>query len=178
MEEEKGSEMEIKEEIGLLQKSKEFIGWRKKNKSHYLSYALFITGEDNDKLQVGYYDKNKDKVTTFDILCKDKRELIKIEPEENVFKKPEAKVEELKMEEVKIDVNDVLQISDRLQKEKYPGEVPVKIVIILQKLDPYGQIYNVTYVTKCFKTLNMKIDSETGDIVEDDLVSLIQLPSK
>lgn len=171
--------MDIKKEIEELQKGEVFRKWKGKNKDNYLSYALFIFDEDKDKLEVGYYNKKTDKVTTFCILnCGSENRNVKLENEENVFKKPDMKVEELDMGSEIMDVNNILSICSSLQKEKYPAETPVKIILILQKLDPYGQIYNVTYVTKCFKTLNMKIDSETGDIVEDQLVSLVQFPQK
>ncbi|PIN86848.1 hypothetical protein COV19_02480 [Candidatus Woesearchaeota archaeon CG10_big_fil_rev_8_21_14_0_10_44_13] len=171
--------MEIRKETDFLEKSRQFADWRRKNKDNYLSYILFISGEKEDKLEMGYHNKKNDKVTTFCITnCGKKERGIEIRPEENVFKKPDMDVKKLEMDTVKIDVGEALAIAQKLQKEKYPAEAPIKIVLILQNLDPYGQIYNLTYVTKCFKTLNLKIDSETGDVVEEDLVSLMQMGGK
>lgn len=171
--------MEIKKEIETLQKSREFGQWHRKNKDNYLSYALFMTGEGNDRLEVGYYNRKNDKVTTFCINgCGTGRQKIDVKPEENIFKKPDADVEELDMAGVKMDFPEVVSISQDIQKKKYPAESPIKLIMILQKLDPFGNIYNVTFVTSSFKTLNLKINAENGDVVDEQLVSLVQFPGK
>ncbi|MFC1732950.1 hypothetical protein ACFL6I_21835 [candidate division KSB1 bacterium] len=166
--------MRIKKEIETLHNSKEFKDWKEKNKESYISYALFMTGEKEDNVEIGYYNKKNDKVTTFVMGEKG----IEIKPEENVFKKPGMEVEELDVNEVKIDIPEATKIADNLQKTKYPAELPMKLIMILQKLSPLGNIYNVTFVTKTFKTLNIKIDSSSGDVVEDRLVELMQFPGK
>ncbi|MFO8016302.1 MAG: hypothetical protein R6U32_04305 [Candidatus Woesearchaeota archaeon] len=170
--------MELKREVEALQKNDKFREWKGKseNKDNFLSYILFMTGDEEDKLQVGYYNKENEKATTFDISGKDERK-VDIRSEEEVFKRPDMEVNRLDLESVDIEVGDALSTADKLQKEKYPAEIPIKVIVILQKLSPYGQIYNITYVTKTFKTLNIKVDAGTGDIVEDHLVSLIQFPS-
>ena len=171
--------MEMKKEAEFLENSPEFIKWKGKNKENYLSYMLFISGEEEDRLEVGYYNRKKDKVTTFCILgCGKKEKNIEIKPEESVFRKPEIDVEKLDINDVNVEAGETLAIAEKLQKSKYPSETPIKIIMILQKLEPYGQIYNLTYVTKCFKTLNLKIDSGTGEVVDEQLVSLMQFPGK
>lgn len=170
--------MDLKKRIGFLQESMEFKDWKAKNKDNFISYALFITGEKDDTLQIGYYNRKSDKVTTFDISADDKDKGVSIKPEESVFKKLDMKIEAISMDDVEVSISDVLSECQRLQKEKYPSETPVKIIMILQRLSPYGQVFNVTYVTKCFKTLNIKIDCGTGEIVHEELVSLMQFPSK
>lgn len=171
--------MQIKKEIEKLERSREFAEWRKKNRDSYLSYALFMTGEEEDKVEIGFYNRKNDKVTTFCIHgCEKGKMSVEVKPEESVFKKPDMEVEELDIGKIKIDVPEATSIASNLQKEKYPAEFPMKLIIILQKLSPFGNIYNVTFVTKTFKTLNIKIDAGSGDVVEDNLVSLMQFPGE
>ncbi|MBW3022928.1 hypothetical protein KY308_02405, partial [Candidatus Woesearchaeota archaeon] len=57
--------------------------------------------------------------------------------------------------------------------EKYKTHIPIKRIAILQHL-PIGQVWNITYVTQSFNTLNIKINAETKEIVSDKLVSIVQ----
>ena len=50
----------------------------------------------------------------------------------------------------------------------------MKEVVILQNLD-VGQVWNITYITKSFQTLNIKIDAETGDVLEDKLHQIFSM---
>ena len=75
------------------------------------------------------------------------------------------------MDDVKLDISDALGKANLLQKEKYSVHNPVKIIVILQTI-PEGTVYNITYITQSFKTLNIKVSAITGDIVADKLLSI------
>ena len=49
-----------------------------------------------------------------------------------------------------------------------------KIIAIIQNLDK-EQIWNVTFLTQSFKTLNLKIKSDNGEIIEKKLDSLFKI---
>ena len=91
--------MDLKPAIQKLEKSPEFREWHKNHKSTYFSYAFKIPQEmgEND-WQLGFYDKKKDKITTFMIAGDN----IKIRPEEEIFKREETKVSGVNLEKVKI----------------------------------------------------------------------------
>ena len=72
------------------------------------------------------------------------------------------------MEEVKIDVLDCLEKIHDIQHNNYPSELPVKKIVVLQTIEE-GQVYNVTYVTSGLKTLNIKMDSRTGEVKSEKL---------
>ena len=90
-----------------------------------------------------------------------------------VFKHPDHTVAELDIETVNIEVDEALEVAQKLQEEKYPKSSPFKRIIILQNLEQ-GQVWNITYVTQNFKTLNIKIDAGNGKIAEHKLLDLIQ----
>jgi len=79
--------MELKPALKKLEESREFKKWRQKNKSTYFSYAFKILQEmDPDEWQIGFYNKKKDKITTFMIGSGS----INVRAEEEIFKKEDT----------------------------------------------------------------------------------------
>ena len=161
--------MELKQAIKKLEQSKEFKDLNEKNKDIYFSYALIMIENDkNSPWQLGFYNKSTDKIITF--VVEDK---IKTEKEEEVFKKPGMEVKPLDMEKAKISHDEILKIAQKFQKKEYPKELMSKTIVILQNLEQYGNVWNITFVMHSFKTLNMKINTENGNIIEHNLQSLL-----
>jgi len=157
-----------------LKKLKQSKQYKDMNKDIYFSYALIMM--ENNKAgpwQLGYYHKSTDKMITFIV-----EDEIKMEKEEEIFKKPEMKVKPLDIEKAKIPYEEILKIAQKFQKEKYPQELSSKTIAIFQNLDQYGNIWNITYVTHSFKTLNMKINPENGKIIDNNLQSLMDFVEK
>jgi hypothetical protein len=67
----------------------------------------------------------------------------------------------------------VQEIADELQKKEYKSSQPFKKIFILQNLDQWGQVWNVTFITTDFKTLNIKINAENGKVLSHKLISII-----
>lgn len=160
----------FKEALDLLKNSKEYKNWQKDNADCYLSYAFYVVDKDDTNWKIGFYHKNEDKITSFDI----GEEKIKIEPQEEIFKKEEKSVEELNLDDVKLDLAEAVALANNLQKEEYSTENPIKIIAILQNLGNM-QVWNLTFLTQNFNTLNFKIKSDTGRVLEKKLVSLMQM---
>lgn len=159
----------FKEALDILERSKEFKEWRKGNPKAYLSYGFLVIEEQNDNWKIGYYHKGEDKITSFDV----GKGKIAIEPESEVFKRKETKVEGLDLKKIKYDLADAVTIANNLQKEEFATENPQKIIAILQKLD-VGQVWNITFLTQNFNTLNFKIKSETGRVLEKKMSNLME----
>lgn len=166
--------MELKEVVKKLESSKEFKEWKKDNESSYLAHIFKMIDKPNEKVwQVGYYDKDKDTITTFTI----GDGFITKNPESEIFKKEETKIPELALSKVHKGIEDALGIANTFQGDKYPKEKPIKIIVILQNL-PIGQVYNVTFVTQTFNTLNIKINAADGKILKHQLISLMDFRAK
>lgn len=167
--------MEIKELIYGLWQNKVFADWKKKNASAYLSY-LFRTYEDSanqnawSDWQVGFYEPKEDKLATFIL---GKNDNVILQDHEEVFKKPETKVRELELGKIKIDYKQALDIAREFQKANYTHEMVGKILCILQDLENFNNIWNITYVTLAFNTLNIKIDAVSGKVVGHKLTPLM-----
>lgn len=161
--------MEIKEVIDKLCQNPEFKEWKKHDKECYLVHAFKMLDDLNENIwQIGYYNKKNDKITTFFIENDD----IKIIPEEEVYKKEKKEIKKLDIKKVKISMQDSLKKANELLKNKYK-ESSMKTVLILQNIDE-GLVWNITFVTNSFKTLNVKIDANNGKILKHELTPLME----
>lgn len=163
--------MKVQSVVADLEACKEFRAWRAKDKDSFLVHLFMVVDKEHIQWHVGYCDK-KDRITTFDIEDK-----IKIHPREQAFKKPGSVIKKLDLNLVKIDIAELLERMHRIQQEKYPSELPVRKIIILQHIDE-GQVYNMTYVTAGLKTLNIKFDAATGEIKDEQLQKLFTIDQK
>jgi len=159
------------ESISQVEKSQEFKEWKENNKDAYLTHAFTLIDELNSGVwQIGFYDKKKDTITTF-IMHQGKIEGI---PEtEKVFKEEQKIVLALDSSKAKLSFEKVQEIAEDIQKKEYKSSQPYKKIFILQNLDQWGQVWNVTFITTDFKTLNIKINSENGKVLSHNLISII-----
>jgi len=161
--------MDIKPTLEKLEKNIDFRKWHKKNKNTYFSYAFKIPQEmGSDDWQMGFYDKKKDKITTFVITG----DGINIRPEEEVFKKGETKVSAINVNKVKLSFDNIITKANEFQEKNFPKDKGMKTIAILQNISELGNVWNITYLTESFNTLNMKIDASTGKILEHNLSSV------
>jgi len=158
---------EIKSIIEKLEASPDFTEWKKDHPEFYLTHAIIILGDPEEYWQIGYYSKDLDKIVSFTI-----KDEIEIAPESDVFKQDKG-IEELKMDSVDVEFKDAVEKAKDFQKNKYPAMSPLKQIVLLQHLN-VGQIWNITYVTASFNTLNIKIHAKKGKILEDKIITLVQ----
>jgi len=162
--------MQTKDIIKDLCEHSEFKNWKKENKDCYLVHVFKMLDEPNEGIwQIGYYNKEKDKITTFFI----EKDDIKVIPEEEAYKRPKSIIKELKIDKVKTSMEEAMEKANEIMKKEYSQEQPVKTILILQNIKE-GLVWNITFVTQSFKTLNIKISAETGKVVSHELISLMQ----
>ena len=166
--------MDVKEAIATLEKSSEFLDWKKTHEHCYLVHCFLMldigTELDEAEWQIGYYDKDIDKVTTFVIGKK-----ITKNPESEAFKEEHKTINELKKQDIQQRADKILYKLQEFIEEKYPNQPIAKRILLLQNLDEYGPVWNITIVTSSFNTLSVKIDPKTADIIEHHLSSLFDL---
>ncbi|MAG72193.1 MAG: hypothetical protein CL471_18165 [Acidobacteria bacterium] len=127
--------------------------------------------EDNKEQpwQFGFYNKSKDKVITFIV----HQEKIEMQEEEEIFKKPDTKIKQIDIEKITISFKEILKKTEEFIKKKYPKELSNKTIAILQGLDKYGTVWNLTYITHSFNTINIKASPEDGKILHDKIESIM-----
>ena len=167
--------MELKSVLKQLKESKEFTVINKKNPDIFFSYAFkMLEGNKEQLWQLGFYHKSTDKVITFVV----KENTIEILEEESIFKKPDTEVKPIEIKKVKISFENILKATEEFRKKKYPNELTNKTIVILQNLHDYGTIWNITFITYSFNTLNIKINVENGKIVHHSISPLMNFIKK
>ena len=73
-------------------------------------------------------------------------------------------IKELDAEKVRLEFDEALEKAKEFQKKEYRNEQILKEIFILQHIER-GQVYNITFLLSSFKTLNIKIDAASGEIV-------------
>lgn len=161
--------MDLKPALKKLEESGDFRKWRQQNKNTYFSYAFKIPQEmGSNDWQLGFYNRKKDKITTFVV----EDDNVSIRPEEEIFKKEETKVNEVRLDRVKLAFDDIIIKANKFQEKNFPKDRSIKTIAILQNLSDFGDIWNITYITEAFNMLNMKIDASTGKILRHNLSSV------
>ncbi len=164
--------MKLKDVIEKLESDSEFQEWRKTNKDYYLAHAFMMMDKANENVwQIGYYNPKIDKVTTFIIEGGD----IKISPELNIFKRPGSTVEKLDVSKVRIGTIAAIENAEKVMEKDYPRANPMKMFFIIQNLKQQGHVFNITFITQDFKTVNIRISSETGKVLSHNVENLMDI---
>jgi len=93
-------------------------------------------------------------------------------------KKPDMKIRPIKIDHIKMSSEEIIKKADEFQKKKYSGELVNKKIIILQNLEKYGDVWNITLITRSFNTLNIKLNADDGGIVYHNLESMMNFIKK
>jgi len=162
--------MDILERLNYLEKSEAFSKWKKENPEFFLSHIFVMFDNLNkDIIQCGYYSPKIDRIITFVV---QDGEIVK-SGESEVFRHPDKNVKEFERDKIKISLDQAYKIMEDFQKKEYPNQSAVKSFVIIQNIDE-GMVYNFTYMTPTFYTLNVKVSCETGEVVSHLLHSLIK----
>lgn len=157
--------MQIKELISKAQKSAEYKKWHKENPAAYLTHIFFMDeGKGVSSYDVGFYVKESQKIASFEVTDSG----VCLKDFSEAFKEPDKEIDKLDMAKVKTTSEEAIAAAKKLQEEKYPKSKPIKRIVILQNFNKQ-HIWNITYVTQQFETLNIKVDAETGKIAHDNL---------
>lgn len=166
--------MELREALSALQHHQTFTNWKTKHRSAFFSHAFKMFQDEHKEWQLGFYEKAKKKITTFIITPQS----VKMRPEEDAFRKDEGDIKEAKFPNSALTLEDVIVRANLFQQQNYPKDKSVKIISIFQNLPAYGTVWNITYVTQAFNTLNMKIDPISGKILDHAFSSIFSFRQK
>jgi len=163
--------MEFQELVKRVEESEEFKSFIKDKKNVILAHIFVMMDEENkDSYQVGYYNKDDEKMTTFLV----KPETITSMQETEILKLPGTEILELKIEEVHLSGQDALDAAQEVKDEEYPGIPVLKTFFIIQN-SSIGQVFNITYFTRDLKTINFKLSTMTGELLDHSCASLVDM---
>src|SRR3989344_3595188 len=158
--------MEIKELLERVMNSRLYKNFNNDDKAYLCSFFKIDGEEEQDEWQVDFYNPEKDKITSFKEIGNQIRIIGK---DSKIFKEKEAKVNELRIDKVKIAPEDAIKAVDELKKKKYSGEEALRRIVILQSTKELKENWNITYLTTSFNILNVKINAKNGKVIEESL---------
>jgi hypothetical protein len=153
-----------------LKKEELFLNWNKEHPESFLSHffaPLSSEFEMKSRWEIGFF--SNEKITVFVPI----ENGFAIKPADDVFKKQDAKVEALNLEEVKLTFEEALEIFKKDLPERFPNEVLGDGFIILQTYQG-KTLWNFTFITKKLKFINLKINSLNGELEDSQEVNLVQ----
>ena len=181
--------------VQSVEGSREFLEWRKGNKSAHLSsvFAMGKSAKQFNEWLLSYYDVKDDTFTTFSTTGS------LMAAKEQAFKKGKA-VPVLEAGPVKVEVRDSLRIAENVRAGSYKDEEASTVIAILQPLNPEEisggsengstggnssgkeskarPVLNITYITGSFNVINIKIDAETGTVLNHRISGVMDFMQK
>ena len=162
----------IQEIYKKVLQSKEFNDYSKQSPKSYLVHFLNMS-EKPDTWFVGYFEPQKESMTSFVV----DNDSIALQKEGEVFRETKEKISQLSLDDVKKDFEEAKMSAEKFRLQKYPKELPLQTIYVLQNLKDFGQVWNVTVFSRTFKTVNMKFDAKTGEIKKHDVAKLFEFDS-
>jgi len=155
--------MEFTQAVKEVEASDLFKDWKKDHEDWYLAHG-FLMPQDSLDWQVGY--SNGEEVVTFTM------NPLQLVPAQEVNKIPGSTIPKLDINNVTLSLSDAQDAFEKIHKEKYATEDLFKKIYLLQNIDG-KDMYNITGLTRGFKTLNIKVAMD-GSIISEDLTALVE----
>lgn len=150
------------EMLKKIESDVQFKSWKKKHPQGYLSHFFCPISQDcqlKGDWEIGFYDPASERMTVF--AC---GEAVTVkENEDEVFKKPEQRVEELDIKSVKVPFAKAVDVFAHNVEELFPKAGRGDGFVILQNLEQKS-LWNFTFITRDLKFINIKIDAGSGKI--------------
>ncbi len=157
----------VKESYDKLLKSEKFL-----NKGFFCS--AFIMCEDHEikssDWQLDFYEEKSDTITSYIV----GKEVTVLEQQSKVFKEEDTSIKPLKLDNVVVGFDKVMDKVNEVIKLKH--ESTVKFIIILQQQEV--TLWNISSFTNSFKLINFKIDASTGRLICEEVVPLLSLDGR
>ena len=155
-----------------LQETRLFLDWKEKHPKGFLSHffsSLSFLEESEMHWEVGFFDPQEEKITVFfqeemNFSCR---------APEKVFQEKDKSVEMLSLQEVKITLENALQLFTQELQQRYPALKVGQGFVVLQKLQE-NLLWNVSGMTTSFSVANLKMHAITGKILDMQLIEVVR----
>lgn len=161
----------MKNEYDKLLESENYKEYAKNNPKAYLAnvFSMIQRPDSQKEWQFGFYNEEDDMLQPFIVHVEGSIETGKAD---KIFREPNAKVEEISLDEVKIKLEDAVVKAKEIGAEKFPGIFPVKYICILQKKETI--MWNITIIGSNISTANIRIDADNGKLIHASMVNLFE----
>ena len=159
--------MDVGDTLEIVEGSSEYAAWKKSHKASYLVHFFAMADDGPLTWEIGYYNKD-DTISSFVVQGKK----VELSDSAQIFKKSSDPIPRLQVENIHTHFAEILDDAFAFSQKEYPNEKEIKRIVLLQHTD-LGQVWNITFITQSYKTLNMKFDAATGKLIKHSLGALI-----
>lgn len=124
-----------------------------------------------DEWQVGYYSPSSDQLIVFAVSPTE----IRKNPPADAFKRDESAIEPFTPDKISTTPQQAIATAKQMLSSKHPNHPEKQTILLAQTLKEFGQVYNVTIVTETFHMFNVKIATDSGDVVDEKFDHLMSL---
>ena len=154
--------LDVIEVLDAVEESAEFKTWNQEHSDYFLAHVFrSLDNLGEGEWQVGYYLPKTQKMTTFIPATPEKK--IDVARDLDVLK-PQGLLP-LDKATIHIDSTTALTAAAKKRAETYGTEPILKTFFLMQNSDN-GTIYNITYFTQSFKTINLHISASDASVLE------------
>jgi len=155
--------MDLHHALKTLHASDEYKG---RPQQCFLAHAFVMHLGDAQEWQLGYFCEEEDRMLSFAI-----GETIDMLPPAEVLKS-DVGIKELDPKLVKVSPADALATAEKTRKQHYPASLPMRTFYIIQHLEN-ATVYNITFITRDFATVNIRVDATSGTVIKHSSAQLI-----
>lgn len=159
--------MDFNKKLEKLESSDVFKGWKKKNSNAKLAHFFVNINSGAESWEIGFYDEKNNVMTHFIV-----DDVVSLGNSEKPLKYEDTKIVVLDLNKVDISLKNALAVANSLIKKEYPKHKSVRILALLQSIKDV-QVWNITFISASFDTLNIKVDADNGDVISHKSISLI-----
>ena len=159
--------MDLHEALAKITRHPLFVEWHKNNPTSFLAHAFVMLDEANKNTwQIGFYNPDTHKMVTFVL----EPGSVKRTDEQEILE-GKTPISKLDVEHVKLSVEDALEKARECFDENYGAQSAIKHFFIIQELEGKA-VFNITYLLQSFKTVNVKIDAASGEVIKHSIAAL------
>lgn len=89
-----------------------------------------------------------------------------------IFRNDKSNMKVLNLDDVKIDFDEALKIMDNIKNQKYKSENVLRKIVVLQYIK--RQLWNMTFLMSSLNLLNVRIDSESGKVLSENVENIMK----
>lgn len=162
--------IEVKKQIKQILESEEYKRFHENYPDYYLAHCfvqLNKDGNEDKQWQFGFYSPEKDNLCTFVI-----EPAIKRGEFEEAFKEGGI-ISRLHHDKI-IESTEALEKVNKIISSEYKGELINNYILIIQVAEE-TPIYNITAISASFSMITVKVNANTGEVLEHKKRSILDL---
>lgn len=154
--------MDFRQAISAVEESEAFKQWRPSHPDAFLAHAFAV--KEPEHWEIGYYDEKVMSIFSIEkeVKCSETNEVLRTA--HDIMPLDSAKVGSDEQ---------ALERAGQIARENYPQEQVQKTFFVIQQL-PSGPVFNITFFTKSFKTINIKLSAADYSLLKQSIDKLFE----